>query len=161
MSGTQTTQSCGAACWYAKEPDCRCSCGGANHGLLLTQDGGEMPRRNCTIQGARYVLGAMGFYSDVMAKLRAFNNQTRETLGRQVAVLENGEPTARWYPAESNRPGAPLWRKQATDSQERWPEVAAWMEQHAQVRLGLRVLRTPEMLWVRENVIDLFDGLEG
>ena len=33
-----TATSCGLACWMARHETCRCSCGGANHGIMLSDD---------------------------------------------------------------------------------------------------------------------------
>lgn len=35
---------CAENCWYAREMECHCQCGGVNHGLLLT-NGSEVPVR--------------------------------------------------------------------------------------------------------------------
>ncbi len=50
-----TSQTCGVACWHAKEEVCRCSCGGKNHGCLLV-DGAAQPVRAMRIDGAMYEL---------------------------------------------------------------------------------------------------------
>jgi len=34
-----TGHTCGEACWHARELVCRCSCGGANHGILKLANG--------------------------------------------------------------------------------------------------------------------------
>ena len=35
MIGLATMSTCADACWFAREDVCRCSCGGAQHGILL------------------------------------------------------------------------------------------------------------------------------
>lgn len=53
-----TATTCGAACWYAREPVCRCSCGGENHGVLL-KDGAEQPVRQRRALGRVFELVAV------------------------------------------------------------------------------------------------------
>ena len=43
-----TATTCGEACWYAREHVCRCSCGGQNHGVLLSPTGERPPRTRKT-----------------------------------------------------------------------------------------------------------------
>jgi len=142
MIGTTTGTTCGAACWYAREDVCRCSCGGANHGVLLT--GGEQPRRNCLIQGNRYILGMVGSYLDCERAMRAFGYSDaakpfRKHYSGGYSYFLDGEP------------GAPAWRKTASDSQvTKWPE------------LNGRGRKAPwdsnaSLLWIREDVAATFD----
>lgn len=44
MFAVKTNATCNMACWFAKEDQCRCSCAGENHGLLLNE-GNEQPIR--------------------------------------------------------------------------------------------------------------------
>lgn len=52
-----TASTCGDACWHATEEVCRCSCFGANHGIL--NKGGSQPGRTCRIDGNFYELIAI------------------------------------------------------------------------------------------------------
>ena len=52
-----TGTTCGDACWHAREQICRCSCGGANHGILT--QGGTQPVRGGKIDGNAYELVAV------------------------------------------------------------------------------------------------------
>ena len=141
MLGIETATTCGAACWYAREEVCRCSCHGANHGVLLM--GGEQPRRNCRIQDQRYVLGMVGSYSECEKAMRDFGYseaaKTFRTTSYGYSYFRSGEP------------GAPMWRKVANDSQiAKWPELcgcgrkAAWDS-------------NASLLWTREDVAATFD----
>ena len=64
MESILTDATCGEACWTAKEDVCKCSCGGHNHGCLLTTEGVQ-PTRNCKIDSFRYELVAIGKYSEI------------------------------------------------------------------------------------------------
>lgn len=59
MQGT-----CNEACWLAKEPVCRCQCGGVNHGIMLEMDPEtgetkEQPGRYKQQLGVRYQLDSV------------------------------------------------------------------------------------------------------
>lgn len=54
MLAILTGHTCGEACWHAKEEVCKCSCGGANHGIL--NKGGSMPERVSKKYGQIYNL---------------------------------------------------------------------------------------------------------
>ena len=57
-----TDATCGEACWRAREDVCRCSCGGANHGIQRSGEG-EQPTRTRRVKGERYELAAIVGYS--------------------------------------------------------------------------------------------------
>ena len=59
---TLTGATCGENCWEAVEDVCRCSCGGANHGVL--RGAGTRPERTAKIDGYRYRLIAVASGSD-------------------------------------------------------------------------------------------------
>lgn len=54
---------CGEGCWSAKEVECKCSCGGKNHGIWLK--GGKPEFRTCKLNGIVYKLLAAGNYKDL------------------------------------------------------------------------------------------------
>ena len=58
IDAVATLQTCGDACWYAKEDTCRCSCIGANHGILKV-DGAERPSRTRRVKQDRFDLIAV------------------------------------------------------------------------------------------------------
>jgi hypothetical protein len=130
-----TGTTCGAACWYAREDICRCSCGGANHGILVTGD--EQPRRNCLIKGTRYVLGMVGSYLDCDRAISGFRHSEASKPFHSVSGT--------FTYLVDNMSGAPIWHKSANDRQiTSWPEVN-WMKRAS-------------LLWVRVDVADVFDA---
>ena len=78
-----TDATCGEGCWAAKEDICKCSCGGHNHGILLTPEGMQ-PNRTCKIDGFRYKLIEIGKYSELYAKGERTNKDmgTTRTIGK-------------------------------------------------------------------------------
>ena len=125
---TLTTTTCGAACWFAREDACHCSCGGVNHGVLL-QAGAEQPERQSKIQGIGYRLVLVGDYATVRKyvweetkKIRALS---RDDAPKLVYTRRFGSPFER-VDAFENEPKARWWVKKATDAQiEKWPELTA------------------------------------
>lgn len=103
LSLLQLGHTCGDHCWHAKELECKCSCGGRNHGVL--NNGGEMPSRTRKIAGIFYELLEIGSAKDIekrrMELTRACNHH--------------------WY----FDPSGPFLAKPITPSQRQWPEVAA------------------------------------
>lgn len=98
-----TDATCSAPCWYAREPECRCSCGGAAHGVLL--QGGEQPIRNRKLQGTRYVLNC------VIVGYGAATRYVRDSFGAYRLADK----------------GAPVRVHPATDAElARWPELAGY-----------------------------------
>ena len=134
LSAIVTGATCGLACWWAREETCRCSCGGRAHGVLAL--GGTQPRRNCSIGGVRYVLGA------VNGSWSAINAWAYEVVHTEYAHLKPG-----YAPAWRNERGAIWWNKTASDSQMRWPELAATAGD-----------RKPTLEWIREDWADRFDA---
>lgn len=58
VTGMITGHTCSDACWYARQETCRCSCEGANHGILKDGDG-VRPIRMRQIKGKRYELDSV------------------------------------------------------------------------------------------------------
>lgn len=152
IAGILTGQTCAANCWYAREPECRCSCSGANHGCLLV-DGAEQPRRNCTIQGARYVLATIGGWGEIAPRERAFlASLDREVYGREYRRYDG---TTTRLAVVTNEKGAVVWTKRASKDQcSKWGEITTWAASQP------RAWR-PYLLWVREDLAQQFDALEG
>lgn len=145
MIGIETATTCGAACWYAHEDVCRCSCHGANHGVLLM--GGEQPRRNCRILEQRYVLGMVGSYAECEKAVWNFGTSDAAAPFRTTSVYGGGYSYLR-----TGERGAPLWRKGANQSQlDKWPELAGWQRPN-------NWSPWPSMIWVREDVAEAFDA---
>ena len=53
---------CGEACWRAKESECKCSCGGKNHGIWLR---GGVAERTHKHNGKMYKLVAVDSYRNI------------------------------------------------------------------------------------------------
>jgi len=128
-----TGATCGLACWWAEQESCHCSCKGAAHGVLAL--GGTQPRRNCLINGRRYVLGA------VAQSWSAVNNWAHDVTPRDsYGYSPQGE---------GNVPGAIWFHRAATAPQRsRWPELIAYRE----VPYG------PHLTWIREDWAERFDA---
>jgi hypothetical protein len=142
-----TSQTCGEACWHAREDVCRCSCGGRNHGCLLNV-GAARPERTCKIDGVRYKLAGVGNYRDLIGDARAMNRAagwrsvetptividgigqgftpadaaTARAEGRKVEFVQYR------YSWSETDAGAPARLKSASASQRNWTELAGWKE---------------------------------
>lgn len=146
MNAYVTGTTCGWACWYAHEATCRCSCGGAAHGVMLTSDG-SLPRRNCKIAGVRFVLGTVTTYGDAESIARAFRDTLRDD---DRFAVDFGDKSRRYVLHNERR--AVTWRKSATDAQvAKWPELA----EHKPAE---RWHSNPSLLWIREDAAELFDA---
>jgi hypothetical protein len=117
-SNLLTNHTCSEACWFAREEVCRCSCGGKNHGILLSADG-KKPQRTCLIHYKRYRLEAIAGFM--------------ESCNIRFAITEQAMKS-HIYEAADDRP--------ATASQQKWPEVAAWIDSHDEI---------PRLIWVLES----------
>ena len=77
-----TGSTCADACWYAREDVCRCSCGGANHGVLKDGDGAERPARTKRMRNKRYELVGVAIgYGNAYRTIRDMG--LRETYTRE------------------------------------------------------------------------------
>lgn len=139
-AGIITDATCGPICWAAREDTCRCSCGGARHGVLLAQDGAESPRRECRIDGVRYVLAAVG----VTNPFRRWLHEQRDVLRERHGVDSYGY---RYIPANLT---VERLATQAQVDSDRWPEVTlvGWADG--------RTVR-PYLYWVREDAANTYD----
>ncbi len=134
-----TENTCGEACWCAREEICRCSCGGKNHGILRTPEGTQ-PVRTSKIDGYRYELLAVG---------------KREELHDQIKRLMASLPIRSEQWAESNHyvyhweyteKGSPIRVKYATPVQcEHWNELK--MFRGIDTREFYR--KSPALIWKR------------
>ena len=110
---TLTGTTCGFACWEAREEVCRCSCGGANHGIL--KNGGEQPKRTCKIRSFWYELYSIGRGLDIGKECHALRIEANggTYLGKDgyVAVYHD------------SKPGDLFYDKRASAHQLKWPEV--------------------------------------
>jgi len=85
MLSIVTDATCGEGCWTAKEDICKCSCGGHNHGILLTSEGVQ-PNRTCKIDNFRYELIEIGKHSELYTKGERINKEegTAKTIGNYI-----------------------------------------------------------------------------
>ncbi|MEI7881365.1 MAG: hypothetical protein WCG36_07150 [bacterium] len=88
--GILTEQTCGEACWHAHEKECRCSCGGRNHGILNTPDG-QRPDRMCRMNGHVYKLAAVGGHDDLHAKACEINRQAGYSYMEPASLVADGQ----------------------------------------------------------------------
>ncbi len=157
-----TSQTCGEACWHAKEEICRCSCGGKNHGCLKTADG-IAPVRMAKIDGHRYKLAGVGY--ELRAEARQINRlagwkaidrpslvidstgtRSDDIVGDLAKALAAGHDA--WisqyhYHWDDTDCGAPARIKYASKDQiARWSELTAYRDCEA--------WKKPLLLWVRE-----------
>lgn len=127
-----TEQTCGEACWHAKEDICRCSCGGKNHGCLRSANS-EQPERTCRIKSGVYKLIAVGSAGDLEDKAQEINKRAG------IDFLYAHTSQDRLY---SNIPAK---MKCASQSQiNTWPELSAW---RGKTETELYFDRKPYLLW--------------
>lgn len=141
-----TSQTCGEACWHAREEVCRCSCGGANHGCLTHADG-KRPERTCKMGGHFYKLKAVGRRHDIhheaieINRAAGYASVDKPTLvvgctgGSSLtdaeiqAARDRGEHI--WwqqyrYTWNTAQDGSPARLKTPTASQKKWQELSGW-----------------------------------
>lgn len=137
-----TGQTCGDACWHAREDLCRCSCGGRNHGCLRTKDG-EQPIRTRKVGGYAYKLAAVPVIDSdtcLAASFRPLHEQVRQI---EMASIAKGEFKDSDFYQRTGKAGFPCLLKTANEGEvKRWPELAAWREFHPW---------RPLLLWVRSD----------
>ncbi len=150
-----TSQTCGEACWHAREDVCRCSCGGKNHGCL--NHGGERPERHSKIDGVPYRLGGVGPWRSLYDEAKRINGQQYARIDRVTYVIDGigaGYSLEQWQAAKAEGKecfvsqyygiwretdsGAPARIKYPSASQRKWIEFSAFNED-----------REAALLWVR------------
>lgn len=131
-----TGDTCGEACWEAREDICRCSCGGTNHGCRRNASGIQ-PARSSKIDGHAYVLKAVGEYGDIACKARELN----EAAGYREVIRINDELTYHYTWKDTDR-GAPARMKPAPASHiAKWPELASVRD--------WPMHKKPYLLWIK------------
>lgn len=116
-----TGHTCGDHCWHARELVCRCSCGGANHGILLK--GGQRPQRTRKIDGNFYEL-----VSIVAHEEKDCQRETYQKIQIEVnRVMDERFPDLTWigYGEWRHEKRMPVLDLAISDSQSRWDEVIA------------------------------------
>jgi hypothetical protein len=147
-----TEQTCGDACWHAREDICRCSCGGRNHGCLRTEDG-QQPSRTRKIKGAMYQLVAVESYESDnknTTESRIFNLERNiENEGINLKLWTYGDINwAEGYRMEH----LPTFVKTASEDEvKRWPELSQWKEV-----VDKSFWYRPITLWLRIDFVDKF-----
>ena len=118
-----TGHTCGDHCWHARELVCRCSCGGANHGIMLR--GGTRPQRTRKIGGNFYELVSIVATDEGQTGCQA-NAMVKAELELKRVTNERF-PGLTWMGYGSWRPEAhkPVLDMAITESQANWEEVKA------------------------------------
>ncbi len=157
MLAVLTSQTCGDACWHAREEICRCSCGGKNHGCL--NHGGAQPERTSRIDGFMYRLKSIGQYGDVCRESCEINrlagyksaerptvvigatggNYTPEQIAQAKAAGHEVWFQQYCYTWQTTDGGAPARVKTASKNQMNWPELAGWKAERGVYLLWERI----------------------
>lgn len=121
LMATLTGSTCGFACWQAHEEVCRCSCGGANHGIL--RQGGCQPQRTTKIDGQFYEL--VGIQS--RAGHDCYATFDRECMAEVRRIMDERFPDIDCYAYGNYRAEKtlPVVDRKISASQMKWPEVQA------------------------------------
>lgn len=138
VMGILTGSTCGFACWEAREDVCRCSCGGANHGIL--KRGGDMPKRTSKIDGYFYVLDSIGgeWYDRAQ--------EVNRGVGYKSVSRVSDDLTYHYHWSETDK-GAPARAKPATESQMKWQEVQPFIDPE-------HTWQKPYLVWIRDDSLD-------
>lgn len=129
---------CGHSCWYAKQDECKCSCGGKNHGVLLQQDNAQ-PQRTMRTKGTLYYLQSIGNQIEL---LNIINDLLPIITGKANAN------TGQWI-NRPTAPGVPLMLKFATFEQaQKWAELSSYKD----IAKHDFYFHAPALLWRREDV---------
>jgi len=148
-----TEQTCGDACWHAKDEICHCSCGGRNHGCMRTKDG-EQPQRTRKIKGSMYQL--VTIEQDIKDSCIAERTHPIYQLERTIddnaisaGLFEHHE--LKGCKSWCDKP-LPVYVKSANQSEiERWPELSQWRD-----KTELELIRhKPLMVWVKIDLLNL------
>ena len=123
MLAILTAQTCGDACWHAKEEICRCSCFGKNHGIL--NKGGSQPGRTCRIDGNLYelvsIIPGRGQGEAFIQVIRRGQDEVRRVIDERFPGLDWGAYGL--FMAEKTMPV--LERKLSKHQSAKWAEVQA------------------------------------
>ena len=140
MNMNLTDATCGDACWHAREDICRCSCAGANHGVLRS-NGAAQPNRTRRIKVNIYEMAAVESAAECKASCRAASSRPIYDAHHAVEAAGIAAGRYRWQDIcrSDNNITYPSYVKTASDAEvARWPELAAWR--------GMRYDR-PLVLW--------------
>ena len=124
-----TDQTCGDACWRAREDICRCSCAGAHHGCLRSASG-EAPARTRQVKGRRYYfIAAMGE--------GGMSSRTFYDLNSMAYARNKGDHPRDWFMHDAG----PLRSMAAPYTLKAWPELKAWRDRNER----------PDIVWWPES----------
>ena len=112
-----TMSTCGEACWEACEDVCRCSCGGANHGIL--RNGGDRPERTCKISGKWYKLHTVTDYPTAKSLCRELRENDAKLHPDNYPNPYGDKPMV-YY---DSKPGDAYHCKAPTASRKKWSEI--------------------------------------
>ena len=139
MFSTYTISTCSDACWYAREETCRCSCAGANHGILLKQ-GRERPKRTRRVKGHWFELHA------IIPGHRAAQDEAAKLLAAAGEIRK-------WHTTIRPEWGSPpLYAIDGpTDKQlETWPELKSFRDWRSKGRCYAEAApHRPHLVWAR------------
>jgi hypothetical protein len=118
----ESGHTCGDHCWHAKELVCRCSCGGANHGILLTKDGIQ-PQRTRKIDGKFYELVSIVAYDPS----HAHSVNYRKASDELKRICDERFPGLSWlgYGEWRTESKMPVLDLAISENQAKWSEVQA------------------------------------
>lgn len=133
---------CGHSCWYAKEVDCKCSCGGRNHGVLLNENGIQ-PQRTKKANGYLYHLQSVGNRIQMIEQIN------------QIFPALTGKPNANagWFDLNPAKAGNPFLIQYATQTQaKKWAELSEYKD----VSDDDWYFESPSLLWRRDDVSESY-----
>lgn len=112
LSSKYTLQghTCGDHCWSARDEECKCSCGGANHGIFRKE--GTRPTRTRKMDGAIFELCEIGDFSKLYASANAANSEDK--IFNRTGWKWGGK-----------RPRFEV--RGASESQRKWPEIQPFL----------------------------------
>ena len=117
-----TEATCGDGCWHAREDVCRCSCGGRNHGILLSADG-VRPQRTARIGGDLYELAAILPYPPKTAfieTIRAAQSEMKRLISERFPNIDDNA-----YGAFRPHKNYPVLERGISKTQQKWAEAVA------------------------------------
>ena len=140
-----TAQTCGDACWRAREEVCRCSCDGANHGCLQSSDGVQ-PTRTSRISGKVFQLAAIGTYPQMESAKHAV----------EQAAKAAGYVRKAGYSADGTHGRYEYVQHVAERTSASKSQVAKWVELASQRDVPFYA-QARDMLWIRVDVAEALD----
>lgn len=122
LQAIMTGSTCGFHCWQAHEEVCRCSCNGANHGILRM--GGLQPKRTAKIDGQFYELAAIVARRPEHECYGQFDADCRAEFAR-IRDARFPDLDAYAYGDFRRFRTMPIVDRKISETQARWPEVQA------------------------------------